>query len=661
MRERNVEICFITKYPPIQGGVSMHCYWAARGLAERGHRVFVVTNADEVEETFRIGLSESERAPGGECQLRFPDSGGQVDVLSTRPPDRRRLYYIPMGNPTVTRLATMATDAIRANDCRVIFSYYLEPYGVAAYLASRWTRVPYVFKHAGSDLHRLMELDELRTTYTEVLVAANRVISRGPSRKLLLDAGVREDRITDRAGFSLPAEFFNPEASARPLPWWLKDRVGGTPPHLDPDIPVLGVYGKLGEYKGSADLVQAMARLHNEGFRFHLLAASHGWQEMRYRELVAHLGLTDYVHLIPFVPHWRVPSFIRSCTAVAFLEREFPISAHTPTIPLEVITCGGCLVVSAEVARKQLFRAQIRDLRNVVVVPDPREHELLAERLQYALQDDARARRIGRRGYQEFGYRHSYGDYVAELEDLLTTVAKEPATEPEPPPRRPSANAITRGPTDVVDATERFYPYTRALLDDMAVRRIRQAVAGRSVGSGARDAQSLGLELGRALLSALPDDGSPVRDVCRYEYKVLEWGSGRTAPNPAETPSNAGTWNSSHAASPRLAGEFEIIRFSRDVEPILEAIERGDDEPEAAGADGGVRVLFHRGSPPLRVSEATEWLLELLRAGSLTIADIESQVRERFRPADPDSAADLIGQCVDTLEGLFWEGVVAVD
>jgi hypothetical protein len=45
-----MRICFIGKYPPIQGGVSAQTYWAVRGLAERGHEVCVVTNADEVED-----------------------------------------------------------------------------------------------------------------------------------------------------------------------------------------------------------------------------------------------------------------------------------------------------------------------------------------------------------------------------------------------------------------------------------------------------------------------------------------------------------------------------------------------------------------------------------------------------------------------------------
>jgi len=43
----------------------MHCYWAARGLAERGHHVFVITNADEVEPEFRIDLTKSDRHDDG--------------------------------------------------------------------------------------------------------------------------------------------------------------------------------------------------------------------------------------------------------------------------------------------------------------------------------------------------------------------------------------------------------------------------------------------------------------------------------------------------------------------------------------------------------------------------------------------------------------------
>lgn len=55
---RAFRICVVGKYPPIQGGVSAQCYLMCRWLAERGHEVDVVTNADEVEECYRLRTDE---------------------------------------------------------------------------------------------------------------------------------------------------------------------------------------------------------------------------------------------------------------------------------------------------------------------------------------------------------------------------------------------------------------------------------------------------------------------------------------------------------------------------------------------------------------------------------------------------------------------------
>ena len=306
-----------------------------------------------------------------------------------------------------------------------------------------------------------------------------------------MDAGVGETQIVGTAGFSLPEETFNPVGPSHSLDWWLSANDDATPFVPEKQLPVLGTYGKLGHYKGSGDLLHAMARLHADGFRFHLLAASHGWQEARYRKLVDHLQLTNYVHLIPFIPHWQIPSFIRSCTAVAFLERDFPITAHTPTIPLEVITCAGCLIVSAEVARKQIFRSHIRDLRNIIVVSDPQRHDELADRVRYALENGTRACEIGRRGWAELKYEHTYTQYVDELEELLTTVAGENPAYPAPMPKE--RQELT-GPRDVITSVERFYPYTHALLNSYAEEFVRQALVGRSIGRHASNPRSMGLD-----------------------------------------------------------------------------------------------------------------------------------------------------------------------
>src|SRR4029079_1354079 len=124
--------CFLIKYPPIEGGVSMHSYWMARGLAERGHQIFVVTNAREVENDYRMYMTEEDSEW---YEPHFKDSGGFVKVLPTRSVGDA-IMHIPQSNPFVSKLSSIATDTVRENNCDVIFAYYLEPYGMAAYLAS---------------------------------------------------------------------------------------------------------------------------------------------------------------------------------------------------------------------------------------------------------------------------------------------------------------------------------------------------------------------------------------------------------------------------------------------------------------------------------------------------------------------------------------------
>ena len=246
-----MKLCFITKYPPIQGGVSAQCYWAARGLAERGHLVRVVTNADEVEDVFKIDLSPDDLGVDGPYQPRFPGADGRVEVDSTDRPDRSKIYYIPLGNPTVTRLVSRALKAVEDEGCEVIFSQYLEPYGLAASIVGAWTNTPFVFKHAGSDLFRLMDVPDLQPCYREVLCRAHRVITGGSSQAVVRSYGVSEAQIASGFGFGLPKVAFQPAAPAADLGRMLalaRVRWAGAEGDLaqlvaplEPGLPVLGI------------------------------------------------------------------------------------------------------------------------------------------------------------------------------------------------------------------------------------------------------------------------------------------------------------------------------------------------------------------------------------------------------------------------------------
>ncbi|MEK7537210.1 MAG: glycosyltransferase [Patescibacteria group bacterium] len=404
-----MKLVLIGKWPPIEGGVSVLNYWTCRILAEAGHEVHVVTNAQEVEPQYRMWLRDEDR------EMLEPDfarsGGGRVFVHNTQKADR--VSYIPWANPYVTKLTGKALSVARSHGCDLIYAHYLEPYGVAAALVSSWLNVPYRIKHAGSDIGRLALIPELGEVYREVLGRAEKVITTPRHREKLEGLGAKSDSFLFDRNFSVPTDYFNPRAlpldirtiSSQAAQWCenlgypqpVRERiirVNTASIHLD--RPFIGVYGKIGEVKGSFDLLSALIGCHNVS----LVAMVNGATPvfLRFLNELESAGLMGRVSILPFLPHWKVPSFIRACRAVCFLERKFPITFHTPTVPREVLACGICLVCSSEVASKFSFANNVADWKNMVVV-DPGDHNLLSSALQKLVDNESLARSIGYHGY----------------------------------------------------------------------------------------------------------------------------------------------------------------------------------------------------------------------------------------------------------------------
>ena len=123
-------------------------------------------------------------------QAKF-DNGGEVRVYNAEAFSHVRMGHIPRSNPFVTKLAALATDVIRAEQCEAILAYYFEPYGVAGWLASRWTGRPLLIKHAGSDLDRLFRVPDLATSYREILISADAVVTQSRLVPRFMGLGVR--------------------------------------------------------------------------------------------------------------------------------------------------------------------------------------------------------------------------------------------------------------------------------------------------------------------------------------------------------------------------------------------------------------------------------------------------------------------------------------
>ena len=142
------------------------------------------------------------------CEAQF--STGSLTVHWSDPVDRSQ-SYIPMASPFVSKLASIAAKAHAERTFDVIYSHYMEPYGVAGYLASEITGVPHVVRMAGSDAGRLWHHPQLDTLYDHVLRSAESVIAGGVVMQRAIERGVSPSQIAFGGGYTLPETLFTPD------------------------------------------------------------------------------------------------------------------------------------------------------------------------------------------------------------------------------------------------------------------------------------------------------------------------------------------------------------------------------------------------------------------------------------------------------------------
>jgi hypothetical protein len=303
----------------------------------------VLTNADEVEDDYRIVLSRKD-----EQMLTGFSTPGLIKVLSTKQDSCHK--FIPQTNPMLSKLLSLGIEAIKRFEPDFIWAQYLEPYGVAAYLLSKMYGTPYVFRHAGSDIGRLMLTEQLESLYSEVLKNAMLVLTHPRHHQRLREAGVAEEHFAEAVSTRYRPEVFYP-----------------TPMPESSDL-LLGVYGKTGRSKGTDALHHALDGLAKSGFPFRLFAHWGGTLMKKYEGLFTSGDLAQRCEIGGFIPHWRMGEFIRSIQVVLFLENRFSITFHQPGVPLEALLCGRILLTTREIADKPLYRDILIDGKNAVII-----------------------------------------------------------------------------------------------------------------------------------------------------------------------------------------------------------------------------------------------------------------------------------------------------
>jgi len=396
-----------------------------------------------------------------------------------------------------------------------------------------------------------------------------------------------------------------------------------------------------------------MERLKHSGLDIGLLALAHGPPEIEndFREQVRKLDLADRVLQIPFLPHWRVPEFLRSCLAVCCLEQNFPITFHTPIIPLEVLLCGRCLVGSTEVIRKLPNYARLPHGYGCVAIEDVNNVEILSERLGAIVRNPAPAAAVGARGCAFAREMQKEMPFPHALERILETVI--------------SGQRMLLTPPDSAEATEAHgdhrFPLTRLAMTALAEtgkNGDQSEVRGAMVDlSGARAVLSA---IERSMLAGRPGLAS-LASAVSLEIAIASVESEAAGDVNEESPDPLFGLRSTQwaLADEDLAGllpvrdrRAHILEFDYDVAEFRGAHTMAD--LPAAPARGPSYIVAFAGGvdgrEPLLVDRKTARILQL-SDGTRTVAEILEQLsRERLITKKKDE--------VTWIEGLFAAGLV---
>ncbi len=426
-----MRILFVGKFPPIQGGVSGQTLWLVHSLAQLGHEVHLVTNADEVEPTFR-----QFQYSGDDAYLGPLVEQGRLHVHNTSASNDAP--FIPQATPYVTKLFGLSLSVLDRYPCDIILSWYFEPYGVVAAMLRKATGLPTIVRHAGSDLGRLAKHPDLASTYRWMLNVVDGVIATN-REELFRQFGSVAARFVPIVRPRLPEVFFSAAApldlielhsaagdwfGALPIDDKIRCRLRAPSEALHANNNfVLGMYGKVGRSKGTIALNDALKALAARGCNFTFISVAAGTKyslEGHYHSLLEDPQLAKRTIILPPIAPWRIPSFLRCCDAVCFLEHDFPIKFHSPLVPREALSSGACLICSAEIAGKADYGRSLVDDRTAIVVRDPADGQGLSDQLSKAVANPTQTKAIAKQAQK---LSHFWEDGLASQLDSARSLA----------------------------------------------------------------------------------------------------------------------------------------------------------------------------------------------------------------------------------------------
>jgi len=389
-----MKICFIGKYPPIEGGTSSRLYWLARGLGLRGHEVHVVTNALEVEGEYRECFRGNEDLDNYQPKNVF--------VHNTDPFDNPQ--FIPYGKPYFAKLASLAIEVVREYNLEIIDSWYLLPYVISGFLVKSFTHRPQILRHAGSDMSRLFSSRNLNLLFRETIKAADMIATSPRNIQQFVEMGVLKEKIFSKIETSVDTEIFSPTITPYDLSMYREYKQ---------NTPTITYIGKFGFTKGIVELFEALSKIKKP---YNLLLVSGGEGQDILKQLLSYHDLSKNTILLGFVPPWKIPSIIKASTCVVHAEHNFPVLGHFPILPYETMAVGTGLILSEELYRK---RKSDKIKRNdSVLVVDPKDTDTFRRLLLRIIENPGYTLKIGKKARKISEQIEDFDEYLFQNENL---------------------------------------------------------------------------------------------------------------------------------------------------------------------------------------------------------------------------------------------------
>ncbi len=347
-------ILFITKFPPAIGGVASQEYWYAHTMAEKGYSVYIVTNCLEdvegfvVDEKYDSLIKNSTQKVGKGKIITYYTSLSRFSNGTIK----KKHKHIPYSNMSTTKLYSLGKSIINMASPQIIYSGYLEPYGFVAYLLSKEFNIPHVLSFAGSDISRLCSINDINSTFRNVISNASKIMTTWEKGDRLIALGACPQCISIvPKPIIMPAEFYKNKGRK--------------------EEKTIGIFGKYGKHKCTDIILKAISRFDE----FTLNCMLNPNKKIEIKNKITDLNIKNVNYFPPYFP-WEMGKFLTQNNIMFFFDENFDVTIHAPIAPIEAALCGVCIVLSKNLYDKMRITG-LKDCYNCIVLKEITEDTIV--------------------------------------------------------------------------------------------------------------------------------------------------------------------------------------------------------------------------------------------------------------------------------------------